>query len=242
MSDEPSSRLGTTRSTRDPPLRPRQTRSPRIERQTDAPGAHRGPEGARDSARRSVEAQTESLRARHASVRIAYEAYERDRRQAGSLLAGGLAYRLFLWLLPAALFAVAVVSLFAEATSRTPEEAADATGLGAALAVTVAEGRRAVRARVDAPARARRRPDGLGGPVRREGAPAHVRRRVGDPAGSPAALVDVRARVLGRDVQRAAHPQRAAPVPARRSVRGRHLRGGARLRRAHRALLVWSRT
>ena len=90
-------------------------------------------------ARRSVEAQTESLRARHAAVRIAYEAYERDRRQAGSLLAGGLAYRLFLWLLPAALFAVAVVGLFAEATSRTPEEAADATGLGAALAVTVAQ-------------------------------------------------------------------------------------------------------
>ena len=91
-----------------------------------------------ESARRSVEAQTESLRARHASVRIAYEAYERDRRQAGSLLAGGLAYRLFLWLLPAALFAVAAVSLFAEATSTTPEEAAEATGLGAALAVTVA--------------------------------------------------------------------------------------------------------
>ena len=92
-----------------------------------------------ESARRSVEAQTESLRARHASVRIAYEAYERDRRQAGSLLAGGLAYRLFLWLLPAALFAVAVISLFAEATSRTPEEAAEATGLGAALGVTVAK-------------------------------------------------------------------------------------------------------
>jgi uncharacterized BrkB/YihY/UPF0761 family membrane protein len=91
-----------------------------------------------ESARRSVEAQTESLRARHASVRIAYEAYERDRRQAGALLAGGLAYRLFLWLLPAALFAIAVVSLFAEATSTSPEEAADATGMGAALAATVA--------------------------------------------------------------------------------------------------------
>lgn len=91
-----------------------------------------------ENARRSVEAQTEALRARHVSVRIAYEAYERDRRQAGALLAGGLAYRLFLWLLPAALFAVAVLSLFAEATSTTPEEAAEATGLGAALAVTVA--------------------------------------------------------------------------------------------------------
>ncbi|MGH7481870.1 MAG: YhjD/YihY/BrkB family envelope integrity protein [Longimicrobiales bacterium] len=92
-----------------------------------------------ESARRSVEAQTESLRERHASVRIAYEAYERDRRQAGALLAGGLAYRLFLWLLPAALFAVAVIGLFADATSRSPEEAAEATGLGASLAVTVAQ-------------------------------------------------------------------------------------------------------
>jgi uncharacterized BrkB/YihY/UPF0761 family membrane protein len=92
-----------------------------------------------ENARRSMEAQTESLRARHASVRIAYEAYERDRRQAGALLAGGLAYRLFLWLLPTALFAVAVVGLFADATSRSPEEAAQATGLGSALAVTVAK-------------------------------------------------------------------------------------------------------
>lgn len=91
-----------------------------------------------ESARRSVEAQTETLRARHVSVRIAYEAYERDRRQAGALLAGGLAYRLFLWLLPAALFAVAVFSLFVEATSQSPEEAAEAAGLGTALAVTVA--------------------------------------------------------------------------------------------------------
>ena len=132
-------RLGTTRSTRDPPLRPRQTRSPRIERQTDAPGAHRGPEGARDSARRSVEAQTESLRARHASVRIAYEAHTNGiggrpapcwRAASRIGCSSGCS---------PPLFAVAVVSLFAEATSRTPEEAADATGLGAALAVTVAE-------------------------------------------------------------------------------------------------------
>jgi uncharacterized BrkB/YihY/UPF0761 family membrane protein len=92
-----------------------------------------------ESARRSVEAQTESLRERHASVRIAYEAYERDRRQAGALLAGGIAYRLFLWLLPTALFFVAVLGLFADITSRTPQQAAEASGLGSALTVTVAQ-------------------------------------------------------------------------------------------------------
>lgn len=90
-------------------------------------------------ARRSVEAQTESLRAKHASVRIAYEAYERDRRQAGALLAGGIAYRLFLWLLPTALFVVAVLGLFADLTSRTPQQAAEASGLGSALTATVAQ-------------------------------------------------------------------------------------------------------
>jgi uncharacterized BrkB/YihY/UPF0761 family membrane protein len=120
--DDPIDETSTTPSTTKPTLRAR----------TDALRERA------DSARRSVEAQTESLRARHASVRIAYEAYERDRRQAGALLAGGLAYRLFLWLLPAALFAVAVVGVFGDITSRSPMDAAEATGLGSAVAQTVA--------------------------------------------------------------------------------------------------------
>lgn len=91
------------------------------------------------TAKRAAAARAEVLRGRHASVRLAYEAYERDRRQAGALLAGGLAYRLFLWLLPTALFAVGLVGFLADVTSRAPELVAQDAGFGAALAQTVAQ-------------------------------------------------------------------------------------------------------
>src|SRR4051812_49851470 len=61
----------------------------------------------RDEARRRVE----ELRQQSALVDAALEAGDLDRRRAGSLLAGGIAFRIFLWLLPAALFAAAVVGL-----------------------------------------------------------------------------------------------------------------------------------
>lgn len=92
-----------------------------------------------DDARRSIEARAESLRARHASVRLAYAAFESDRKQAGALLAGGIAYRLFLWLLPTALLLVGLVGLVADFSSRSPERVAQDAGFGAALAVTVSQ-------------------------------------------------------------------------------------------------------
>lgn len=92
-----------------------------------------------DDARRSIEARAESLRARHASVRLAYAAFGSDRKQAGALLAGGIAYRLFLWLLPTALFFVGLVGLVADFSSKSPERVAHDAGFGAALAVTVAQ-------------------------------------------------------------------------------------------------------
>ena len=92
-----------------------------------------------DEARRSIEARAESLRVRYASVRLAYAAFESDRKQAGALLAGGIAYRLFLWLLPTALSIVGLVGLVADFSSRSPEQVAHDAGFGAALAVTVAQ-------------------------------------------------------------------------------------------------------
>lgn len=92
-----------------------------------------------DDARRSIEARAEALRVRYASVRLAYAAFESDRKQAGALLAGGIAYRLFLWLLPTALFFVGLVGLVADFSSRSPEQVAHDAGFGAALAVTVAQ-------------------------------------------------------------------------------------------------------
>jgi uncharacterized BrkB/YihY/UPF0761 family membrane protein len=92
-----------------------------------------------DEAKRSAAARAEDLKARHASARIAFAAYERDRRQAGGLLAGGLAFRIFLWLLPAGLVVVTVFRLIADLASESPEEVARSAGLGAALRATVAQ-------------------------------------------------------------------------------------------------------
>jgi uncharacterized BrkB/YihY/UPF0761 family membrane protein len=91
-----------------------------------------------DTARRTAERQAQTLRERHASVRLAFDAYEHDRRHAGALLAGGLAYRLFLWLLPLSLVAASTVGLIADLSSQSPEEVADRSGLAAALTTAIA--------------------------------------------------------------------------------------------------------
>jgi uncharacterized BrkB/YihY/UPF0761 family membrane protein len=91
-----------------------------------------------DETRRTLEQQAKVLRRKHESVRIALEAYDRDRRRAGSLLAGGLAYRLFIWLVPAALVVASTFGVIADLSSRDPEEVAESAGLAAALAASVA--------------------------------------------------------------------------------------------------------
>ena len=64
----------------------------------------------------------------------------RARPEAGRGPAGGrIAYRLFLWLLPTALFAVGVVGLLADLSSESPERVAHNAGFGAAIALTVAQ-------------------------------------------------------------------------------------------------------
>jgi uncharacterized BrkB/YihY/UPF0761 family membrane protein len=65
-------------------------------------------------------------------------AYEADRNRGGGLLAGGLAYRIFLWELPAALVVVSVLGLTSSSSGRSPEEAAHDVGLSGALVATVA--------------------------------------------------------------------------------------------------------
>lgn len=91
-----------------------------------------------DETRRTLEKQAEELRRRHAGVRIAFEAYDRDRRHAGSLLAGGLAYRLFIWLVPAALVIASTFGVVAELSSKEPADLAKSAGLAAALTSTIA--------------------------------------------------------------------------------------------------------
>jgi uncharacterized BrkB/YihY/UPF0761 family membrane protein len=67
----------------------------------------------KEALRRNAAARLEIERQRRRSVRAAITFFERDRRFAGGLLAGGLAFRIFLWLLPLALVAATVLSALA---------------------------------------------------------------------------------------------------------------------------------
>jgi uncharacterized BrkB/YihY/UPF0761 family membrane protein len=72
-------------------------------------------------------------RERRASVRVAYDFYRRDQAFAGSLLAGGLSVKLFLWFLPFSLSVVVLVGTLAERFDRPPSDLAHDSGLTAAL-------------------------------------------------------------------------------------------------------------
>ncbi len=81
--------------------------------------------------------RADELRGRSALVDAALDAAELDRRRAGSLLAGGIAFRLFLWLLPAALFVAAIAALVRPSGGASPDRVARSLGLGASVASTV---------------------------------------------------------------------------------------------------------
>ncbi len=87
----------------------------------------------RDEAGRRVN----ELRTRNELVDAALEAGDLDRRRAGSLLAGGIAFRVFLWLLPAALFAAGVTGLLHFSGTAQPDRVARKLGLGASVAAIV---------------------------------------------------------------------------------------------------------
>jgi len=79
----------------------------------------------------------EEERKRHASVDAVYEMVDRDAEVGGGIIAGALAYRLFLWLLPFALVAVAGLGVASDAASDSPEGAAHAIGLGGLVSSSV---------------------------------------------------------------------------------------------------------
>src|SRR5215471_12230621 len=87
--------------------------------------------------RRSL-ARLELESERRGWVRTSIDAYEADRNRGGGLLAGGLAYRIFLWELPAALVLVSVFGLASSMSGRTAEDVARSSGLSGALVATVA--------------------------------------------------------------------------------------------------------
>jgi uncharacterized BrkB/YihY/UPF0761 family membrane protein len=82
----------------------------------------------------------EREQANRASVRIAVNALDRDRGFAGGLLAGGLAFRVFLWLLPLTLVVVTAFASAAEGLNQAPSDLARQSGLSSAIAATIAKG------------------------------------------------------------------------------------------------------
>ena len=99
--------------------------------------------GADDRARASFTAAVASARSastRHVSLAVPFRAAERNRRVAASVLAGGIAYRLFLWLLPLGLILGGALGLM---DADSTEEAIATGGLPAAVVDVIGDVARA---------------------------------------------------------------------------------------------------
>jgi uncharacterized BrkB/YihY/UPF0761 family membrane protein len=88
-----------------------------------------------DAARAAIEARRPRVR----SVDATLSAYERDRDRAGFLLAGALAYRLFLWLLPFTLVLVGGLGFLEASDHDNPSELADRLGVVGLASQSVSE-------------------------------------------------------------------------------------------------------
>jgi uncharacterized BrkB/YihY/UPF0761 family membrane protein len=87
---------------------------------------------------RRLGASAEAARSRHTTVDFGFRLFERDASIGGGLLAGALAYRLFVLLLPTALLFVSGLGLYAGAADKSTNEAAKDAGLHGLVASQVA--------------------------------------------------------------------------------------------------------
>jgi hypothetical protein len=87
---------------------------------------------------RILRTRIEASRARHASIDIGFDVVERDASIGGGLLAGALAYRLFVLLLPSSLLFVSGLGLYADAVNKSPTQAVKDAGLHGLIASEVA--------------------------------------------------------------------------------------------------------
>lgn len=98
--------------------------------------------GRGDRARGKLSSAMESAKGageRHVAVAVPLRAVERNRRVAASVLAGGLAYRLFLWLLP---FGLIVGGALGLSNANSTEDAVEGGGLPAAVSNAVGDAAR----------------------------------------------------------------------------------------------------
>jgi uncharacterized BrkB/YihY/UPF0761 family membrane protein len=86
----------------------------------------------------AAQARLEAARERHASVQLGWSLYEGDSSIGGGLLAGALAYRLFVLLLPTSLLLVSGLGLYAGAADKSTRQVTKEAGLHGLFASNVA--------------------------------------------------------------------------------------------------------
>jgi uncharacterized BrkB/YihY/UPF0761 family membrane protein len=85
-----------------------------------------------------LRASVGAARARHTSIDVGFTVVERDSSIGGGLLAGALAYRLFVLLLPSALLFVSGLGMYAGTVDKSPSKVAEEAGLHGLIASQVA--------------------------------------------------------------------------------------------------------
>jgi uncharacterized BrkB/YihY/UPF0761 family membrane protein len=111
-------------------------------REHGALGSNGRVKGLVSTARRRADAAwaaVEARRPRAPSVDATLSAYERDRERAGFLLAGALAYRLFLWLLPFTLVIVGGLGFLEASSHDEPSDLAEHLGVVGLASKSVSE-------------------------------------------------------------------------------------------------------
>jgi len=93
-----------------------------------------------DSADSGEKAPEAGARERHVALAVPLRAVERNRRVAATVLAGGFAYRIFLWLLP---FGLIVGGGLGLADARSTEDAVEGGGIPAAVSNAIGDAARA---------------------------------------------------------------------------------------------------
>jgi uncharacterized BrkB/YihY/UPF0761 family membrane protein len=83
--------------------------------------------------------RAEASRQSHGSIDAVYVMVDRDAEVGGGIMAGSLAYRLFIWLLPFSLVVVAGIGLGTDLTSESAASATRSLGLRGLVAKSVAE-------------------------------------------------------------------------------------------------------
>ncbi len=82
--------------------------------------------------------RAQAEREHHASVDVAFEMADRDADAGGEIIAGALAYRMFIWLLPLSLVFVAGLGFAAHASSESTRETARSLGITGLVSNSVA--------------------------------------------------------------------------------------------------------